>query len=153
MRIAFVDNNTQYSECQSGDVRLVGGATNVSGVVQVCKNNAWGTMCSSYLSINSGIVICRQLGYQDGNGWLNNTNEDYLHGIYSHLTGRVGSLSSISISSQVTDLGPLLPLHPTCSGSEERLSECSTAIGVSQYSCYRYNYAAVSCFGNSQTFL
>ena len=71
MRITFVDNNTQYSDCNSGDVRLIGGATNASGVIEVCKNNVWGTMCSNYFDYRDARVVCRQLGFQDGYGWLN----------------------------------------------------------------------------------
>ena len=49
----------------------MGGATNASGVVEVCKNNVWGTMCSIYFNINDARVACRQLsGFQDGNGEL-----------------------------------------------------------------------------------
>ena len=64
--LKITDNDAQYSECQSGNVRLVGGATNASGVVEVCKNNVWGTMCfdRSYGSFSR--VVCRQLGFQDG---------------------------------------------------------------------------------------
>ena len=64
------DKDTQYSMCNSGDVRLVGGATNASGVVEVCRNNVWGTMCSNYFGTSDARVVCRQLGFQDGYGEL-----------------------------------------------------------------------------------
>ena len=66
----MTDNDAQYSVCNSGDVRLVGGATNVSGVVEVCTNNVWGTMCSNHINGSYASVVCRQLGFQDGYGRL-----------------------------------------------------------------------------------
>ena len=65
---SLVDNNTQYSECNSNDIRLVGGTTNASGVVEVCKNNVWGTMCANRYWRSAAKVVCRHLGFQDGYG-------------------------------------------------------------------------------------
>lgn len=55
-----------HSACMDGDVRLVGGVTDNEGTVEVCLNNAWGTICDSYDSWSSdeANIVCGQLGYQ-----------------------------------------------------------------------------------------
>ena len=55
----FID----VEECLTGDVRLIGGATNSSGVVEVCVDGVWGTVCDYYNEWNydNDAVICRQL--------------------------------------------------------------------------------------------
>ena len=35
------------------------------GRVEVCYNNAWGSVCNSRFGTNEAIVICRQLGFSD----------------------------------------------------------------------------------------
>ena len=47
-----------------GDVRLVGGVTDNEGTVEVCLNNAWGTICHNSWSSVDASVVCGQLGYQ-----------------------------------------------------------------------------------------
>ena len=51
--------------CPSGDIRLVGGSVADEGRVELCLNNAWGTICDDGFDINDANVICRQLGYPD----------------------------------------------------------------------------------------
>ena len=51
-------------ECESGAVRLVGGVLNSSsGVVEVCANGAWGTVCDYFRewSHENAAVVCHQL--------------------------------------------------------------------------------------------
>ena len=44
-------------------MRLVGGSVPHEGTVEVCVNEAWGTVCSdSWNNADAGIV-CAQLGY------------------------------------------------------------------------------------------
>ena len=67
------------SDCEDGDVRLVGGNTQYEGRVEVCINHVWGTVCSSrysrysywwwsynyYWGTTDSNVVCRQLGHME----------------------------------------------------------------------------------------
>ncbi|KAL4219354.1 scavenger receptor [Mactra antiquata] len=64
-------NNCQHSEdvgviCQSSNltsVRLVGGATQYQGRVEVRYNGTWGTVCDDHFTNQAAKVVCRSLGY------------------------------------------------------------------------------------------
>ncbi|XP_048584826.1 deleted in malignant brain tumors 1 protein isoform X2 [Nematostella vectensis] len=47
--------------CKS--VRLIGGVLPFEGRVEVYRNASWGTICGSSLSLKSGHVICKMMGY------------------------------------------------------------------------------------------
>ena len=59
---------TEFSNCSNGEVRLVDGSTPNEGRVEVCINQAWGTICGdSYWGSDDASVVCGQLGYlQEG---------------------------------------------------------------------------------------
>ena len=49
--------------CDDGQLRLGGMATQLSGRVEICFNETWGTICDSFWTNNDGNVACRQLGF------------------------------------------------------------------------------------------
>ena len=47
--------------CSEGEVRLVNGATDYQGVVEVCLNSVWGLISDSGWDYQDAKVVCRQL--------------------------------------------------------------------------------------------
>ena len=61
--IINIVNMLEYTNCTTGDVRLVGGPSENRGRVEVCINHAWASMCSRYFHQEEASVVCGQLGY------------------------------------------------------------------------------------------
>ena len=57
--------------CTDGDVRLLRNNVEVAfeGRVEVCVNNAWGTVSSTNFDTLEVEVICRQKGFVGGGMW------------------------------------------------------------------------------------
>ena len=58
----YTDRLTEFGNCADNDVRLVNGSNPLEGRVEVCLNNAWGTICTEGASEDDVKVICRQIG-------------------------------------------------------------------------------------------
>ena len=52
--------------CNNGDVRLRDGSSNLDGRVEVCENNVWGSICTTFFDIVDANVVCKQLGFYIG---------------------------------------------------------------------------------------
>ena len=68
--------STLAGDCEDGEVRLVGGTTNeqslsMDGRLEVCFNNAWGTVCNNSFRLVDAEVACNQLvGFaREGTEW------------------------------------------------------------------------------------
>lgn len=60
------DISTEYGNCTHGDIRLSSQADNSSalsrsGLLEVCVNGAWGTVCDELFDNNDAKVACAQL--------------------------------------------------------------------------------------------
>ena len=61
------NNDCSFSSVAAGDpyaLRLVGGANEWEGRVEVSVNGEWGTVCSLDVVFDDVHIVCRQLGYQ-----------------------------------------------------------------------------------------
>ena len=56
------DASIPTDNCTNGVLRLVGGANPAEGRVEICINNAWGTVCDDGFTKEEALVACRQLG-------------------------------------------------------------------------------------------
>ena len=52
------------SNCTSGEIKLSAEVTSGSGRLEVCINNAWGTVCTYNWDERDARVACRELGFQ-----------------------------------------------------------------------------------------
>ena len=55
--------------CTDGAIRLIGGSVPTEGRVEVCQNDAWGTVCDDGWTDVDASVACRQLGYSRFSKW------------------------------------------------------------------------------------
>ena len=60
------DHYFKPAACTQGDIRLVAGARDSEGRVEVCNQNQWGTVCDMGWDLNDGHVACRQAGFGSG---------------------------------------------------------------------------------------
>ena len=52
-----------YSNCTDGQIRLFGGSTDYEGTVEICINNAWGTISNYGWRYEEAQTVCNALGY------------------------------------------------------------------------------------------
>lgn len=62
-RWALIINSCALAVCVQGDIRLQGGANNMTGRVEFCNNQVWGTVCDDAWGAVDAQVVCRQLGF------------------------------------------------------------------------------------------
>ena len=50
--------------CTHGEVRLQDGPNVREGRVEICINNAWGTICSTQFSNEDAAVVCKSMMFE-----------------------------------------------------------------------------------------
>ena len=74
--LLFTSLDTNYTvdtSCNNGDVRLVGGISELQGQVEICYNKIWGSVCHNSWSRFDANVVCKHLGYQPKGKYFNLT--------------------------------------------------------------------------------
>eukprot|EP00057_Strongylocentrotus_purpuratus_P015798 XP_011670272.1 PREDICTED: deleted in malignant brain tumors 1 protein-like [Strongylocentrotus purpuratus] len=112
--------------CYSGahpnpmEVRLIGGANEAEGRVEVLYDGLWGTICDTWWDLRDARVVCRMLGF---NGALD-----------APRSARFGQGS-----------GRILLNLVGCDGSEDNLADCAHA-GIERYICSPRRDAGAICY-------
>ena len=57
-------------DCVTGEVRLQDGPNVREGRVEICINNAWGTVCNEQFGIEDAVVVCTQMEFSDKGKWI-----------------------------------------------------------------------------------
>ena len=118
-----VASSTLSGDCTDGSLRLVGGANDTLGLVEVCINNAWGGVCIDHFGTNDAEVACNQLGFSQ-NGILHLVLHTILTELIIILIGY-----SIAIFTDTTvrfglASGPMFLDQLSCTGKESFLLDC-----------------------------
>ena len=108
-----------FSRATDGAVRLVGGASDNEGRVEVYHNSTWGTVCDDGWDISDANVVCQQLNYS-----------------------RVVSALGDAYFGQGS--GPILYDEVTCNGTETHLADCAHN-GVGIHDCSHSEDAGLRC--------
>ena len=103
-----------------GDIRLVGGAADYEGRVEVLHNNEWGTVCADDWDIVDANIVCQQLGFG--------------RAVFAAGPGSYGEGS-----------GPILYDNVECRGNEFHLVDCPHA-GTGVHDCVHADDAGVVCY-------
>ena len=101
-----------------GDVRLVGGGTDLEGRVEIHHSGEWGTVCDDRFASDDAAVVCRQLGYTGGQ---------------AHTRAAFGA-----------GTGTIWMDDVQCDGAESRLADCPT-LGWGVHNCRHSEDVGVSC--------
>ena len=111
-------------QCVNNELRLVGGASDFEGRVEVCLDGQWGTVCDDEWDKAEAQVVCRQLGFSNYND---------------------------SVPLRGAQFGPgIVPIHLddlNCFGNETTLSECQHN-GVGNHDCLHFKDASVICISS-----
>lgn len=124
--------------CSDGTIRIAGGSTSLAGVVEVCINARWGTICKNDWNNTTALVVCRQLGHQNGlhhnvfNLWC-------VKIVYNNYIGVIADQSQFSAITRLVQLSEV-----SCRGNETSIYECSYSTSSSA-TCS--GVAAIVCQG------
>ncbi|XP_033097344.1 deleted in malignant brain tumors 1 protein-like [Anneissia japonica] len=117
--------NVSAESLPSGTTRLVNGATNKEGRLEVYYSSSWGTVCDDSWTAANSDVACRQLGFAGSSAFYSN----------AHFGQGSGNIWLDNVG---------------CTGSENSISECSHN-GWGVHNCNHGEDIGILCYGNSVT--
>ena len=100
-------------------VRLVGGADEYEGRVEILHEGSWGTVCDDLWDLDDGKVVCRQLGFD-------------------------GALAALPQARFGQGSGDIFLDGVQCNGTETNLRDCKHK-GIGVHDCGHKEDASVSC--------
>ncbi|XP_011409971.1 PREDICTED: scavenger receptor cysteine-rich domain superfamily protein-like [Amphimedon queenslandica] len=106
--------------CQQGDIRLVRGAIQQMGAVQMCVNGLWGEICPDGWDGPDALTACKQLGYANA-----------------------ASTAFVDSAFGIGDV-PIVYSNFGCQGFETSLSACSKD-SYPSFTCNNGNTAGILC--------
>ncbi|XP_041453692.1 deleted in malignant brain tumors 1 protein-like [Lytechinus variegatus] len=115
----YEDAGVSCSNTPSGSIRLVGGASDTEGRVEVYYNGEWGTVCDDFWDDTDATVVCQILGLGD--------------------SGTAQSNAAFGEGS-----GSIILDNVQCDGTETDLFACPSN-GPNNHNCGHYEDAGVSC--------
>ena len=123
------------ADCSYGQIRLVNGTAPNEGLVEICINSTWGTVCNDFWSNSNAEVVCRQLGYS-----TNGTRNSLLDSLWLYST--IGSMSEYFD----TGYGEIFLDDVVCGGFESSLLHCSHNF-IGTHDCTHGQDIGVICSG------
>nr|XP_054765110.1 LOW QUALITY PROTEIN: deleted in malignant brain tumors 1 protein-like [Lytechinus pictus] len=106
-------------------VRLIDGANDAEGRVEVMHNGSWGTVCDSLWDLRNATVVCRMLGYD-------------------------GALEAPRSARFGQGTGPVLLTFVDCEGTEENLADCAhPGLDVTLTYCTHSRDAGAVCYSGT----
>ena len=109
----------QYSFTAEGTVRLVDGADETEGRVEIYLQGRWGTVCDDLWGIDDANVVCNQLGF-------------------------LGASEAVPLAGFGQGSGPVQLDNVQCLGTESSLADCP-ANPINQHNCGHNEDAGVRC--------
>lgn len=143
----FIDlNTTVFADCSTGEVRLADLILNGStarGRVEVCINQAWGTVCNTRFDEEDAGTVCVVAGGYFRNGaWLVVIISNWL--ISYPICHKI---ASSVISTQMTGQGPIFLEQLDCTPADTDLLSCSSLSAQGVHSCTHSQDVYVECTG------
>lgn len=67
LRITYMDTEVLFTavQCSHGEIRLVGGKVETEGLVEICIDDHFQTICDDFWDSLDATVVCRQLNFSD----------------------------------------------------------------------------------------
>ena len=132
--------------CTYGDIRLVGGANQYEGRVEVCINDQWGTVCDDSWDTTDATVVCKQLGYAYTGSECKCCS---VHVSENSKLPLFCDAGGIPYTNAVfgAGTGPIFLDDVVCTSSDSQLLECSSR-PILVHNCDHRADSGVGCEGN-----